>query len=62
MSLRPSPIDGALLCTVKRDLASEGLAARFQHAAQAELFCAVEEGAEGPCLRMAGEVKPLPAL
>ena len=49
-SLRPSPRDGALLCTVKRDLVADGLAARFHHAAQAELLNAVEDGPEGPTL------------
>jgi len=50
-SLQVSPRDGALLCRVKRDLAPEGLLARFGHAAQAELLCAVEERPEGPRLR-----------
>ena len=62
-SLRPSPIDAALLCTVKRALAPGGLPARFTHAAQAELMNAVEEGEGGaPCLRLAGTLHPLPAL
>ena len=37
-----SPIDGALLCRVKRALVSEGLLARFTTSAQAELLLAVE--------------------
>ncbi|MEN8183719.1 MAG: hypothetical protein ABFS46_14420 [Myxococcota bacterium] len=61
-SLRPSPRDGALLCTVKRELVPGGLAARFSHAAQAELLQAVEEGEEGPCLQMARASHPLPGL
>jgi hypothetical protein len=61
-SLRTSAFDGALLCTVKRALVPEGLSARFHHAAQAELLCAVEEGSAGPCLRIAGTATPLPAL
>lgn len=54
VSLHASPRDGALLCRVKRDLAPEGLLARFGHAAQAELLCAVEERPEGPRLRAGG--------
>lgn len=40
-SLTVSAIDGALLCRVKRDLVAEGLLARFDHGAQAELLQAV---------------------
>ena len=61
-SLRTSPRDGALLCTVKRGLAPEGLAARFLPAAQAELFLGVEEGPDGPALRLAGRLRELPPL
>ena len=62
-SLRASPIDGALLCTVKQDLVAEGLPARFRHSAQAELFDAVEEDEEGRlALRLRGSLTPLPAL
>ena len=61
-SLRISPVDGALLCSVKHDLARGGLPARFRHAAQAELLLAVEEGADGPRLVMAGARHALPAL
>jgi hypothetical protein len=61
-TLRPSPIDGALLCTVKRDLAAGGLAARFLPAAQAELLLAVEETREGPALRLGAALRPLPQL
>lgn len=61
-SLRRSPLDGAFLCWVKRDLAPEGLLARFTHAAQAELLAAVEEAPTGPALRWAGELVPLPEL
>ena len=61
-SLRVSPIDGALLCTVKRSLVEGGLCARFLHAAQAELMNAVEErdGAFG--IRIGGRWTPLPEL
>ena len=58
-SLRASPHDGALLCTVKRALVPEGLPARFRHAAQAELLAAVEETARGPALALAGRLHPL---
>jgi hypothetical protein len=61
-SLHLSPRDGALLCRVKRDLHPDGLLARFHHAAQAELLCAVEEGAEGPALRTDAGLLPLPDL
>jgi hypothetical protein len=61
-TLRVSARDGALLCTVKRDLHAEGLLARFFHAAQAELLCAVEEGEDGPRLRMNAALHPLPDL
>ena len=36
--------------------------ARFRHAAQAELLCAVEEGPEGPRLRTDAGPIPLPEL
>ena len=61
-SLAPSPIDGALLCTVKRDLIPEGLPARFMHAAQAELMNAVDPDAAPPALRLAGRLEILPEL
>ncbi len=61
-SLTLSPIDGALLCRVKRELAPGGLLARFTHAAHAELMQAVEEGEGGLLLRMADELHPLPEL
>ena len=61
-SLHPSERDGALLCSVKRDLAPAGLLARFTHAAQADLLHAVEETDAGPRLRMAGGRHPLPSL
>jgi len=60
-SLRPSPHDGALLCTVKRGLVPDGLPARFFQAAQAELLAAVEDMPEGPAVLMAGCPHPLPA-
>ena len=59
-SLRPSDRDGAWLCTVKRDLAPEGLAARFTHAAQSELLESVEETDAGLVLRLGASTHPLP--
>jgi hypothetical protein len=61
-SLRTSPHDGALLCTVKRALVPQGLPARFAHAAQAELLGAVEETPEGPRLRLRDALVALPDL
>lgn len=61
-SLRPSPIDGALLCTIKLDLNRVGLAARFSHSAQSELLNAVEAGSDGPALRFGGGEHILPDL
>lgn len=58
-SLRVSPRDGALLCTVRRDGVPAGLPARFCHAAQAELLLAAEETARGPALRLAGRLHPV---
>jgi hypothetical protein len=61
-TLARSPIDGALLCRVKRALAGGGLLARFGHAAHAELLHAVDEGPHGMRLRVAGAWQPLPDL
>ena len=61
-SLEVSPRDGAWLCRVKRDLASEGLIARFSHAAQAELSNAVEFRSEGPAVLVRGVWVGLPDL
>lgn len=41
-TLSESPIDGALLCQIKRKRISGGLPARFTHSAQAEFYQAVE--------------------
>jgi hypothetical protein len=60
-TLRVSPRDGALLCSVKRELAPpRGLLARFFHSAQSELLCAVEETSEGLRLRAGSRLWPLP--
>jgi hypothetical protein len=61
-TLAPSPIDGALLCRVKRDLAPGGLLARFAHAAQAELLHAVDDAPDGARLRVDGAWRTLPPL
>lgn len=61
-SLRSSPIDGALLCKVKHDIAPGGLDARFMHAAQAELLAAAEETEDGFAVRVGSELCRLPDL
>jgi hypothetical protein len=61
-SLRMSTQDGALLCTVKRDVSPQGFPARFFQSAQAELLCAVEESPAGPVLRAGGVLQLLPSL
>jgi hypothetical protein len=61
-TLRVSSIDGALLCLVKRDLAPEGLPARFLAGAQSELLQAAEETGEGAVLRIGGALRLLPPL
>ena len=59
-SLHPSRRDGALLCTVKKELKEGGLLARFQHAAQAELLHAVTD--DGCGLQIGDARVPLPPL
>jgi len=61
-TLRNSPLDGALLCTVKGSLAPGGLPARFLHAAHAELLGAARETPGGAALLWAGRLVPLPEL
>jgi hypothetical protein len=62
-TLVPSPIDGALLCRVKRALAPpEGLLARFTHAAQAELLQAIDATPSGMRVRIGGAWHALPEL
>ncbi len=61
-SLRPSPIDGALLCTIKRPLVASGLVARFSHSAQSELLNAVQDGVGGLALQFGGAEHRLPDL
>jgi hypothetical protein len=60
-SLSLSPIDGALLCRVKRVLAPpRGLLARFDHGSHAELLAALEPEGSGFVLPLAGERRPTP--
>jgi hypothetical protein len=59
-TLRLSPRDGAGLCRVKRDLAPEGLLARFTHAAWSELLGAIDGPEQGLRLRLAERSVPLP--
>ena len=61
-SLQASPRDGALLCRVKRELAPEGLLARFGLSAQAELLAAIEPGADGFELALGGVRVRVPEL
>jgi hypothetical protein len=61
-SLTLSPIDGALLCRVKRDLVPDGLPARFTSSAQAELLLAVEERGGRTVLRLGGKEVELPEI
>ena len=61
-SLALSPLDAALLCRVKRDLAPGGLLARFMHAAQADLLQAVDASPSGMRLRVGGAWHELPEL
>jgi hypothetical protein len=61
-SLRVSELDGAYLCTVKRELVPGGLPARFTHAAQAELLAGVDETEEGPVIRLEGRLRRMPPL
>jgi len=61
-SLQLSPRDGALLCRVKRELAPEGLLARFTHGAQAELLAAIEPEGAGYALALSGRKARVPEL
>lgn len=59
-TLATSAIDGALLCRVKRELATEGLLARFSHRAQAEFLNAVDDAGTG--VEVGGKPLTLPVL
>jgi hypothetical protein len=61
-TLELSPIDGALLCRVKRALVAAGLWARFTHASQAELLQAAEPEGEGFTVEIAGRRRAFPLL
>jgi hypothetical protein len=61
-SLHLSPRDGALLCRVKRELAPEGLLARFTQGAQAELLAAIEPDGAGYALVLGGRRELVPEL
>jgi hypothetical protein len=61
-TLSLSPLDGALLCRVKRALAPGGLLARFVGSAHAELMQAVEEHDGALVLLVAGAPRRLPTL
>jgi hypothetical protein len=59
-TLVTSPLDGALLCRVKRDLEGGGLIARFSHRAQAEFMNAIDDTGTG--IDVGGQTVNLPAL
>ena len=59
-SLRTAESDGALVCTVKRDLVPEGLPARFLHGAHAALFNALDDS--GSAISISGTLRPIPPL
>lgn len=59
-SIQTSRHDGALICRVKRDLARDGLPARFTHSAQAEFMNAID--ATGEFVQLAGKLVGLPAF
>ena len=61
-SLASSPIDGALLCRVKRDRAPGGLLARFCHSAQGELLQAVEPEGGAFAIELGGRRQAFPAI
>jgi hypothetical protein len=61
-TLRASPIDGALLCQIKRADVGEGLPARFTHAAQADFLQNVDGDGEGYCVLIGGRRVVCPAF
>lgn len=54
-TLTESPIDGALLCRIKRERVAGGLPARFTHSAQAEFLLAIDSEADRYVVSMGGE-------
>ena len=59
-TLRPSAIDGALLCQVKPSLASGGLPARFSHSSQADLLGGALAEGSAVFVVLGGQRQPLP--
>ena len=59
-TLRPSPIDGALLCRVKEGLAAGGLPARFSHSSQADLLGGAHAEGAAVFVVLAGQRHCLP--
>jgi len=59
-TLSTSPIDGALLCRIKYDMADAGLHARFTHSAQADFMQAIEEGDSGYVVSIGGREERCP--
>ena len=59
-TLTVSPIDGALLCRIKRDQVDGGLLARFTHSTQAEFGQAIEEEDSGYVVAIAGRRETCP--
>ena len=60
--LETSPIDGALLCKVKRALHADGLPARFMHGAQADFMNAIDFEGDDLVIELAGQRVRMPAL
>ena len=59
-TLRPSPIDGALLCQVKEGLAAGGLPARFSQSSQADLLGGAQAEGSAVFVVLAGQRHCLP--
>jgi hypothetical protein len=59
-TLSTSPIDGALLCRIKYDMADAGLHARFTHSAQADFMQAIEESDSGYVVSIGGREERCP--
>ncbi len=61
-TLSLSPIDGAILCRIKRDSIEGGLLARFSHSTQAEFLQRVEWVGDRLCVVLGGRRVPCPGL
>jgi len=59
-TLSASPVDGALLCRIKKEIVAAGLPARFTHAAQADFLQAIEEGDSGYVVSIGGGKQSCP--